>query len=166
MSSVIKVDAIQNQSGTNAMTIDSSGIVTQPVIPCFHLTAPSGTIATNNKPTWGTITLNEQNLWSTSNQRLEAPVAGLYHLTCSMGIYASGNTSARDVQHAFYKNGSVYGAGISNQLANVINGNDHTTATNVAIIRLAQNDYVEVKHNYVDGSVLYGGSNWVAYLIG
>ena len=165
--STLKVGTIQDHANSNtAISIDSSGIVTQPVIPCFHLTAPSGTIATNNKPTWGTVTLNEQNLWSTSNQRLEAPVAGLYHLTCSLGIFAGANTTARDVQHAFYKNGSVYGSGISNQLANTVFGNDHTTATNVAIIRLAQNDYVEVKHNYVDGSVSYGGSNWVAYLIG
>ena len=165
--STLKVGTIQDHTNSNtAISITSSGIVTQPVIPCFHVVSPSGTIATNNKPTWGTVTLNEQNLWSTSNQRLEAPVAGLYHLTCSLGIFAGSNTSARDVQHAFYINGTVYANGVSNQLANVTGGNDHTTATNVAIMRLAQNDYVEVKHNYVDGTCSYGGSNWVAYLIG
>ena len=37
MTSVLKVDNIQNSSGTSALSIDSSGVVTQPVVPAFRL---------------------------------------------------------------------------------------------------------------------------------
>ena len=167
MASILKVNTIQDATNSNtAISVNSSGIVTKPIVPCFHLTTPTGTVATDNKPTWSSVVLNEQSLWSTSNGRLEAPVDGLYYTCCSLGIFAGSTTTARDVQFSFYKNGSVYGAGVSNQLASLSAGNDHSTATNTGIIRLVQNDYVEIKHNYVDGSVSYGGSNWVAYLIG
>ena len=59
MTSIIKVDQIQNASGTNAVSINSAGVVTRPSIPAFHVRSPAGTIATNQKPTWNTVTLNE-----------------------------------------------------------------------------------------------------------
>ena len=37
MTSVLKVDNIQNSSGTSALSIDSNGVVTQPVVPAFRL---------------------------------------------------------------------------------------------------------------------------------
>ena len=166
MTSIIKVDQIQNAAGTSAISINSAGVVTRPQIPAFHVRSPSGTIATGQKPTWSNVTLNEMSFWNSSNNRAECTIAGLYHFTCSLGVYGQGNNVGRDIQHTFYLNGSGYGNGVSNQISNVTSSNDHTTATNTAMIRLDVGDYVEIRHNYVDGVAVYGGSAFIGYLIG
>jgi len=166
MASTLKVDTIQTSGGTAAIAINSSGVVTRPSIPAFHVRTPSGTIATNQKPVWNAVTLNEMSFWNSTNNRAECTIAGLYHFTCSLGVYGQGNNVGRDIQHTFYLNGAGYGNGVSNQISNVTGSNDHTTATNTAMIRLEVGDYVEISHNYVDGTAVYGGSAFIGYLIG
>ena len=53
MSSVIKVDAIQNQSGTRAMTIDNGGIVATPAQPRWLLLGIPNNITSQSTVIWG-----------------------------------------------------------------------------------------------------------------
>ena len=84
MSSVLKVDAIQNTAGTSAMTIDSSGRVLKPVIPSFMVSAAGTWVAmsTGDKVPFDTDSgnqlFNNGNHFNTSSNAFVAPVAGLY----------------------------------------------------------------------------------------
>ena len=84
MSSVLKVDAIQNTAGTSAMTIDSSGRVLKPVIPSFMVSA-AGTWTTQSNgdkvpfdTDSGNQLFNNGNHFNTTTNAFVAPVAGLY----------------------------------------------------------------------------------------
>jgi len=85
MSSVLKVDTIQNTAGTSAMTIDSSGRVLTPARPAFHA-KKSGSAAWQSLGATNTgviipldaTTYNVGGYYNTSNYRFVAPVAGIY----------------------------------------------------------------------------------------
>ena len=49
MVSIIKVNEIQNQSGTSAMTIDSSGVVTKSVIPAWRVSRSANQSGLSNQ---------------------------------------------------------------------------------------------------------------------
>ena len=84
MSSVLKVDTIQNTGGTSALTIDSSGRVLTPAKPSFHAyKSTSGAWQTLGGTGQAVIPLNntKHNVgghYDTSNYRFIAPVAGVY----------------------------------------------------------------------------------------
>ena len=52
MASELHVDAIKHSGGTSALTIDSSGRVTQPVLPCWSVEGISGTLSNNGILNW------------------------------------------------------------------------------------------------------------------
>ena len=89
MSSVIKVDAIQNQSGTSAMTIDSSGRVSLPALPAWrvqlnstqNISSNSVVVAFDNSSVNGCFI---QGGCSLSAGVITVPVAGLYQINASV----------------------------------------------------------------------------------
>ena len=98
MTSVLKVDNIQNSSGTDAISIDSSGVVTRPVIPAWRqqathadLTASGdydivwkGSVdaesADNRRFLFGGCTLED------SNVTVKVPVTGLYQINVNARV--------------------------------------------------------------------------------
>ena len=60
MASTLKVNEIQHTNGTSAMTIDTNGVISQPVKPAFHCKKDSAqtTSANNEQVTWDTVFLN------------------------------------------------------------------------------------------------------------
>ena len=83
MSSVLKVDAIQNTAGTTAMTIDSSGIVSKPNVVAWlvNKNAVQTSSGTNELITFQTVTLNQGSGFQTSGSnanKFVAPVHGIY----------------------------------------------------------------------------------------
>lgn len=113
MTSVLKVDNIQNSSGTSAMTIDSSGNVTpaqkllystnQPMfsvrgqngnssISGLALSNTSDETSTTYINSFSQIDVNRGSLYS--NGRLVAPVDGVYEINARTG-HGSGSTTNR-----------------------------------------------------------------------
>lgn len=84
MSSILKVDEIQNTAGTTGLTIDSSGRVLKPVIPSFMVSGTGTWVAQSNgdKVPFNTDTGNQLfdngNHFNTSTYAFDAPIAGLY----------------------------------------------------------------------------------------
>lgn len=161
MSSIIKVDQIQNAAGTTGLTIDSGGRVSTPVRPAFYWTKTSTQTATAPADVviWDSSKLNVGNHFN--NQRFTAPVAGVYHF--SLFSLSLGDALQNDLH--IMKNGSTFLARQRNA-----NSNNHETTASSCIIHLDVNEYVEVQIGST-GDVVYGdsGDGWSGfsgYLIG
>lgn len=90
MTSIIKVDEIQNKAGTSALTINSNGLVL-PKSLIFHgladNTDQSISANTNTVIEFPTVVIDNGSGWNTSNHRYTASVAGYY--LCSATIRSS-----------------------------------------------------------------------------
>ncbi len=156
MTSILKVDNIQNASGTSAMTIDSSGRVLMPQLPCASvgLTTANTKDTTNPYTSTGTIIfddvfLNQGSVYDTSNGRFTAPVAGVYELSVSLLQDDDGTVGDLDIR--FSKNGTDINEG-----SNPYSGNDtkYHQVSFTRLIDLAANDYLTMR--LVDGGYFYG----------
>ena len=93
MSSILKVDTIQNTGGTTGLTIDSSGRVSLNVIPYFLAqSVHTDTTFTNQVVPYANVIENDGNCYSTSDNTFTAPITGLYSFTYSV----NGITSSAD----------------------------------------------------------------------
>ena len=81
MTSILKVDNIQNSSGTSALSIDSTGRIFTPARPAFYA-YDTGTIWQNlgssHEVVMPSTEYNVGSHYSTSTGRFTAPVDGLY----------------------------------------------------------------------------------------
>lgn len=110
MTSILKVDSIQNAAGTAAMTIDSSGRVLMPTIPRFKAMVTANTTinatttlmpirsdyaaaTTAYKTATGT---NVGGGFDNTSNKYVVQVTGLYQLNVQLGIF-NNNTAARFV---------------------------------------------------------------------
>lgn len=109
MSSILKVDTIQNTAGTTGLTIDSSGRVLKPVIPSFMVSGTgtwaaqsSGDKVPFNTDSGGQL-FNNGSHFNTSSYAFVAPVAGLY------SFYVHLYTAQNDTTNAWspYLNGAM-----------------------------------------------------------
>lgn len=170
MTGVLKVDSIQNSSGTSAMTIDSSGNVNIPnrlttgTIPAFHVYGDPSAGWSATTGGWRDVTslldqvsFNDGSHYSTSTGLFTAPVAGLYFFhTDIYGLYNSGYLYTR-----FTING---GAGES-RLTSLLqeDGNSDSNLTNTIIEKLNANDTVTFE---IYGDIYPRSSRFMGYLIG
>ena len=91
MTSIIKVDNIQNSGGTAALSIDSSGrvIQNQRLYVFADISQTSGTDAyishsAGDPIKFGTVISGTASLLNTSTHKFQAPVAGLYMLQVAL----------------------------------------------------------------------------------
>lgn len=113
MASEIGVQTIQHTNGTDAMTIDSSGRVSQPQKPSWRLGVASAqtlTATANNDILFNTAESGYGFLRGgctvTSGGVLSVPVAGVYQVTAKV---RSGSTSyGNATSFKLMKNGSIY----------------------------------------------------------
>jgi hypothetical protein len=93
MTSVLKVDNIQNSSGTDAISIDSSGLIA-PKIPALSVQATdidqSVSAQTRTVVDFETVVLDTLSGWDATNNRYTPTVAGYY----AYGGFIRGNFSS------------------------------------------------------------------------
>jgi len=134
MTSILKVDTIQNTGGTTGLTIDNSGAILKPVIPYGQASSTAKTTATNivnlnaHVLSGGGLTVDQ------TNNRMIVPVAGLYKI---------GFTELTDI-HGYVeiimrKNGS----NINSARAQVYPGAAYSEFGHHMIVSLAANDYID-----------------------
>ena len=171
MTSVLKVDNIQNSSGTSALGIDSNGVVTKPVLPAFNL---QGTSSSNKDVADGEIlgaTDDGQAAFTTSgngafiqggmsynsaNGEITVPVAGIYYVggtlymnesnAAQVGIYVNGAIRAR------VHNGATVTKSMEINIVLDLAANDKVTFRNAS--GAARNFYEGATHTYVFGYLL------------
>ena len=166
MSSVLKVDAIQNTAGTSALTIDSNGVVTTPSTsrPAFHVQLSSNinsTVAAAGV-VFDEVSLNQGSHYSTSTGRFTAPVAGLYWFSVRCLTDMDGTDGYATVN--LTKNGYTY----ARDQTYSFEDNDHSAGTSL-VMYLAASDYIAVTANRGIYGSSGGSANYThfsGYLIG
>ena len=161
MSSILKVDTIQNTGGTTALTIDSAGRLLKPATPHFHVTKSNGSIGANTTVVYNNVIRDTESAYSTSTGKYTIPsgLTGLWWF----GVSALANDT--DIIEISFK---VNNTGIFNAR----NRDDGNTIASSAAISAAY--YVtsgdEIAINTEGNSSMYGFgtpySFWTGYFIG
>jgi hypothetical protein len=148
-------------NNANRMSIDSSGRVTIPGQPCFHVEQSSGItgFTSGTVVPYDYVITNVGSHFNTSTHRFTAPIAGRYFFSVSLGF---GNATSTNVWVAarFRKNGVVLQSNhyFLGHVSVVSNSNQYDSCAGSALLELAVNDYVDVTANYntFNGDLSYG----------
>ena len=109
----LAVDAINHTDGTSAMTISSAGVISQPALPCFHVTKnadQSVSDATIAVVTFESVTdgsdrvINKGGLFANNKFTVTSTTTGVYYFYATLLAESSQNTS--DSYLYFRKNGT------------------------------------------------------------
>ena len=163
MSSVLKVDAIQNTAGTSALTIDSSGRMLTSARPSFRAKfSASGTLGSVNTLVFNDVTTSGFGLhnvgghYSTSTGIFTCPVDGLYFF--QFNVYQNNTT---DTEVDLYVGSQAVGNGRF-----MATGDSYGTCNNANTLMLSANDQVLVKVQV--GTAYYNStvSSFSGFLVG
>ena len=109
MTGIIKVDTIQNNGGTTALSMDSTGRVLTPARPVFevHTSAhTTGTAGTYVKVNWGNVVTDIGSNFNLTDDDYTIPIAGAYHLNCLLLLRDIADADD-DIHVAFHVNGTL-----------------------------------------------------------
>ena len=150
MTSILKVTEIQDPTNSNsAITVDSSGRVLFPQIPCacVSLTTANSQDTSNPFTTTGAdilfdaVTINQGSVYNSSNGRFTAPIAGIYQF--SYTFLKDDDSGANVTEVDIYKNGSAYTG--SGGVAYNENPSTYALTSMTALLDLAANDYITLR---------------------
>lgn len=181
MTSIIKVDEIQNKSGTTALTIDSSGRILQPAKPAFKMEFqdPSPSAANYTSYTYflpDTMVFNVGNhaeITATKGQ-FTCPVDGIYYFSYSIN-FSSGTASTYLDVHML-KNNELLGGGTAGGGSNIdtsvryledVQGGSYQTGVNNGLLQLNANDVICLEFVLVGdtSATLRDGSFFQGFLV-
>ena len=144
----IKVDSIQNSSGTDAISIDSNGVVTKSVVPAWRLGVTETSYTTTGKKdlpinTTTSSDINSDNSTfmtggvTASGAEITVPVTGFYQVNyvCRVDLVGSGN-----FQTQMAVNGTASG-----ELSSVVDdpSGSNETLTTSQVLYLQANDTIK-----------------------
>lgn len=149
MASIINVDNIRAVGSSNTgVTIDSSGRVLFPQIPCACVTLTTSNTQDTSNPytTTGTailfdkVSVNQGSVYDSSNGRFTAPVAGIYEFSYSL-LKHSGSSSITTYID-MYKNGSAFLESGGRSYGSV---SGYLQISQKLLLSLAVNDYLTLR---------------------
>ena len=152
MASILGIDTIQHQSGTNAMTISSAGTTSFPKNPCFTVSKNANqTIpdASATKITFENITdggnskrnINKGGLYSSSGFTVTASTTGIYYFWTNM--FFLGGRNLTDMYLQWRKNNVVQSLNYHN--TGYANNTSHGVLNALAMMNLdTAGDYMEL----------------------
>jgi len=158
MSSTIGVQNIAHTNGTNAMTVSSGGVVTQPNNPMFKVTGADNVALTNN--TYTKVTFNSEEFDvggyydSTTNYRYTPQVAGKYFIYGKVYI-TYGSSAVENIYIAIYKNGVLV-----DKFQSLMGTTNYGSVQTSSLIEMnGSSDYVEIytKASHSTDAVYYSG---------
>lgn len=174
MTSILKVDKVQNTGGTDVLDIKSDGVILMPNRPAFQASGNAGSWVTVSNGGYSTIEfdnviLNNGSHYSSANDRFDAPYDGIYSFTMTMyGRLAGGQGDNTNYWGAtFHINGAATQYSSINAYQNA--GDYDQTYTQTMIVNLTANDYVQVKARSwgtSNGEVFSNNCHFMGYLIG
>jgi len=143
MASILGVETLQHTNGTDALTIDSSGRVLLPQVPCCHvkLTTSNSQDTSNPYTTTGTnirfdsIVLNQGSCYSASTGTFTCPVAGVYEADVH---FVSSNGTTDDQEINLFHNSTLVHRGYNSVDSQYVPIRAH------ALIDCAVNDTISV----------------------
>ena len=146
MSSILKVNNIQNSSGTSAMAVNSSGVPTFPAKPVFRVSygtggdwVSAGGNNVNKILEFNTASVNVGGHWSTSTHDFTVPVAGTYFFYAQAYFNSNNDNRELRIQRTFAGGGTDYVHTIINAMES---GRDQTVTVS-DIYTLAVGDKVD-----------------------
>ena len=145
------------------MRIDSSGRVTMPSQPAFHVRVNNSSYLTTSPVPFSNSVFDVGSNFNTSTYRFTAPISGKYYLVLNMYLRTDNNTDA-------YPRFRVNGTNV--QYAYLYNNNTGGRIDAVLplnrIFNLSAGDYVDVIFQYSGSGTYYGGNeetNFYGWLI-
>tara|TARA_B100000674_G_scaffold15292_1_gene11082 strand:+ start:906 stop:1397 length:492 start_codon:yes stop_codon:yes gene_type:complete len=123
MTSIVKVDNIQNSSGTAALSIDSSGRVFKPATPAFHAYADDGNYQTTSPIPYDNTTINVGNAFDTTNYKYVVPVSGNYFIAVHFGVVRDDTSGNESINIELKKNGTRIQRGYFEEVSSTGYGN-------------------------------------------
>ena len=164
MASILNVDNIRAVgSSTTGITVDSSGRVSLPQIPCACVTLTTSNTQDTSNPysttgadiLFDVATVNQGSVYNSSNGRFTAPIAGIYEF--SYTFMKDQDSSANVTYVDVYKNGSLEHA--AGRRAYHESTTDYANESQSFLASLAANDYFTVRLGaggiYIDTSGIY-----------
>ena len=165
MSSILKVDTIQNSSGTTGLTIDNSGRVLNPNVVAWFLNKTSSQTASGGDElvTWDVVQLNQGGGFQTSGgnaNKFVAPVHGIY--SSAGTLLTPSDTTDHDIKLFHYSTAVVRTRNAQ------VTGHESYNFSWVGEMDAGDTLYLAI---VTSSKVLYGDSsvywtNWHGHLIG
>lgn len=144
--SEIKIDTIKNATGTAAMTIDSGGRIFTPARPAFRAYRSINSNLTAGTAVTALFDTEDFDLGSNYNHSASvftAPVSGLYSFSVNLSYYLNGDS--RQIEGRLRVNGTVVQTADS-FIQRTSSNNTHTTISITTLLNLTANDEVDVQH--------------------
>ena len=148
MASIINVDNIRAVgSSTTGITVDSSGRVLFPQIPCACVSLSTSNTQDGTNPyttidtdiLFDVVAINQGSVYNSSNGRFTAPIAGIYEFSYTYLKDDANSVTYVDV----FKNGSLH-AGPGGRAYDYA-ANLYSLASMKLLINLAANDYLTLR---------------------
>ena len=168
MSSILKVDTIQNTSGTTGLTIDSNGFVLPKAVAFSAYLSGTQSISAS---TWTKVTFNTEEYdtasqYDPSNSKFQPTIAGYYQINAALAWMDGASTAGLS---RFYKNGANY-----KNSAYLYHGSqsldDYQVESSVLIHMNGSSDYLEIyAFNVGTANTISGGttqSYFQGFLVG
>ena len=172
MASILKVNTIQDATNSNtAMSIDTSGRILQPNLPCWFAerTSSYSSSTSYTEVVYNVSHINRGNAYNTSNGRYTVPITGIYQVSWN----DIGDVTDTVYRSRLYVNGSSTSIdGVTKAFERRMtkdNRSQHPpSATQTVYIELTAGQYISIFEKHDSGTVnIYGDTlNVFTYFCG